>query len=195
MRHQKVAPNFGVVEEQARSWRMLSDRSASETDERLRSNLEVVARHVEAEVGGDIPALMTTLVPEPEYEFLTDSAVTTASGFEAVQSLYERAVKNGRNRREFEIWLVLADRDHVVTEGALRQVMLGQLIDEFGIEYEEEPVPDAWYLTEARILIVWAITPECLISGERVYFAQKERILRRVKHDECLHMGPEPRSA
>ena len=43
--------DFGVLEEQARSWRLLSERLAAETDERIRSNLEVVARHVAAEVG------------------------------------------------------------------------------------------------------------------------------------------------
>lgn len=182
--------NFGVIEEQARTWRLLTERLAEETDERLRSNLEVVARHVEAEVGGDIPALMATLVPQPEYEFLTDSGSGTASGFETVKALYERAVEHGRNRREFELSLVLADRDHVVTEGALRQVMPGREIQEFGIEYEEEPAPDNWYLTEALTLIVWPITPEGLISGERVYFAQKERILRPVAPHECLHLGP-----
>jgi hypothetical protein len=187
--------DFGVLEEQARSWRLLSERLAAETDERLRSNLEVVARHVAAEVGGDILALMATLVPEPEYEFLSDSASGRASGFETVRALYERAVQYGRNRREFDLSLVLADRDHVVTEGALRQVMAGRHIAQFGIGHDEDPDPSGWYLTEALTLIVWPITPEGLISGERVYFAQSERILRRVAPGECLHMGPADRSA
>jgi limonene-1,2-epoxide hydrolase len=191
MRSKDTVPiyNFGVIEEQARSWRLLSERLAAETDERLRSNLEVVARHVEAEVGGDIPALMATLVPQPAYEFLSDSGSSAVSGFAAVKALYERAVEYGRNRREFELSLVLADRDHVVTEGALRQVMSGSHIKEFGIEYEREPAPGGWYLTEALTLIVWPITPEGLISGERVYYAQKERILKRITPDEYLHLG------
>jgi hypothetical protein len=187
--------DFGVSEDQARSWRLLSERLANETDERLRSNLEIVARHVEAEVGGDVPALMATLVPRPEYEFLSDSGSSTASGFETVQGLYARAVEYGRNRREFQLSLVLADRDHVVTEGALRQVMLGRHIEDFGILYEAEPAPDDWYLTEALVLIVWPITPEGLISGERVYYAQKERVVRPVASGECLHLGPMERAA
>ncbi|MGD0699288.1 MAG: hypothetical protein ABSA02_05320 [Trebonia sp.] len=190
-----AAYNFGVIEEQARSWRLLSQRLAAETDERLRANLEVVARHVEAEVGGDIPALMATLVPQPEYEFLSDSGSGSASGFETVRGLYERANEFGRNRREFELSLVLVDRDHVVTEGALRQVMLGRHIEPFGIEFDEEPVPDAWYLTEARTLIVWPITTDGLISGERVYYAQKERIMKRAGPGEFPHMGPLSRTA
>ena len=189
------AYNFGVIEEQARTWRLLSERLAAETDGRLRANLEVVARHVEAEVGGDIPALMATLVPQPEYEFFAESGSGRASGFETVRALYERAVAYGRNRREFELSLVLADRDHVVTEGALRQVMAGRDIREFGISYDEEPEADDWYLTEARTLIVWPITPETLINGERVYFAQSERVLRRVGPGEYRHMGPLDRPA
>jgi hypothetical protein len=182
--------NFGVTEEQARSWKLLSERLASETDARLRSNLEVVVRHVEAEVGGDIPALMATLVPQPEYEFLSDSGPSAASGFDSIKALYERAVEYSRNRREFELSLVLADRDHVVTEGALRQVMAGRHIESFGIGYEQEPKPDGWYLTEALTLIVWPITPEGLISGERVFLVQKERIVRQIRAHEFPHMGP-----
>ena len=35
-------------------------------------NLEVVAQHVIAEVAEDIPALMATLQPDPEYLFVSD---------------------------------------------------------------------------------------------------------------------------
>jgi hypothetical protein len=190
-----AAGNFGVLAEQARSWQLLSDRLAAETDPRVKANLEVVARHVEAEVGGDIPALMATLIPEPQYEFLSDSGSADAAGFETIKALYERAVAYGRNRREFVLSLVVADRDHVVTEGALRQVMPGCDIKLFGIGYDEEPAADAWYLTEAVTLIVWPITPDGLITGERVYFSQKERIMRPVSPDELRHMGPLDRPA
>ena len=44
----------------AETWRLLADRAASEQNPRLRANLEVVARHVEAEVRGDVPALMAS---------------------------------------------------------------------------------------------------------------------------------------
>jgi hypothetical protein len=55
-------------------------------------------------------------------------------------------------------------------------------------------VPEGWYLTEALTLIIWPITPDGLITGERVYFAQQERVVRRVAPDELRHLGPLDRS-
>ena len=53
----------------AASWRLLTERLAAETDPVRRRNLEVVARHVVAEVAGDLKALERTLVTDPRYTF------------------------------------------------------------------------------------------------------------------------------
>ncbi|WP_211177134.1 hypothetical protein [Pseudonocardia acidicola] len=47
------------------SWRLLAKRITQEQDPRRRAHIEVVARHVEEEVRGDLDALMAMLVPEP----------------------------------------------------------------------------------------------------------------------------------
>ena len=61
--------NTSIAAEAAHSWRLLATRIASETDPRVRANLEIVARHVVLEVSGDVETLMTTLVPEPQYNY------------------------------------------------------------------------------------------------------------------------------
>ena len=56
--------------EAARTWQLLAERVAGEPNPRVKANLEMVARHVEAEVRGDIPDLMSTLTAEPTYSFV-----------------------------------------------------------------------------------------------------------------------------
>lgn len=178
-----------VPAEIARGWQMLVDRAEAETDARVRANLEIVGMHVVEEIAGNIDSLMATLAPEPEYLFVTDSAATRVHGRVAVQALYDRAVAIGRNRREFELSVVLADRTHVVTEGTMRQVMPGSLLDRFAIEHEAPAEDGSWYLTQKDCIIVWPIDAAGLITGERVY-GRAEYVLRAIEAEEFPLLGP-----
>jgi hypothetical protein len=176
-----------VRAEARRSWRLLAERARTERDPRRRANLEVVARHVEAEVAGDIPALMATLVAEPVYRIWGASGSTGPKGHAAVTAHYAAMVASGKNRLEYAVDRVVVDRDTVVTEGVFRhayqgKVMLRRLSDDLD--------PDAWYLVEYRALVVWPIAPDGLIEGEEIYAGEVPRILRRLALGECPHLGP-----
>jgi hypothetical protein len=174
---------------------MLVDRLESETDERLRANLEIVARHVVAEVGGDIPALMATLVGDPHYTFAGALGPYALDGRDQIKQMYEATVENGDNRLEFHLACVIVDRGAVLTEGIFRQVFSGGILNEIGASHDEEIASDGWYLTEQGALIVWPISPGGLIEGERVCFAEKHRVIRAVASDEFTHIGPVDRDA
>ena len=179
-----------VAEAAARSWHLLSERLAGETDERLRSNLAVVKRHVASEVAGDLEGLMATLVPEPEYQFLGAPQLGgDCKGYEPVRALYEAANNKGRNRREYDITHIVVDRETVVTEGILRHATLGSdlMAQGFGDDAVE---PGGWYLTEDVTLIVWPINVHGLITGERVWFADMNRAVKKLQPGEHPHLGP-----
>lgn len=175
------------------SWRLLAERIASETDERTRRNLEVVARHVREEVRGDVPALMATLVPQPHYEVWGASESVGPKGYEEVERFYESAIAIGKNRLEFEIDRVVADAEAVITEGAFRHACSGELLLSRGLGTPDEIEPAGWYLVEYRALIVWPVNADGLIEGEQMYAGERPRVVRRLAPGECVHLGPRDR--
>jgi limonene-1,2-epoxide hydrolase len=184
----------GVSEEAARSWRMLAERIATETDPRVRANLEIVARHVVIEVSGDVEALMTTLVPEPEYSYF-GVGFPGPRGYAEVKASYEIGVQYGTNRLEFELSRVVADAETVVTEGTFRQAYTGAMVQQMGGSSDEPLDPDGWYLAEYAAIVVWPIAESGLIAGENVYFGEKARVIKPLAPGEMAHLGPVGRSA
>ncbi|HWD05881.1 MAG TPA: nuclear transport factor 2 family protein [Kribbella sp.] len=176
-----------------RSWRLLAERAAAEPDPRNRANLEVVARHVREEVRGDVPALMKTLVAEPEYQVWGASDSVGPQGGDQVREFYEAAIRTGKNRLEFEISRVVVDHDTVVTEGVFRHAYTGELLASRGFAAPGEVEPDGWYLVEYQALIVWPIDADGLIEGEQMYSGERPRILSKLAPGERDHLGPPDR--
>jgi limonene-1,2-epoxide hydrolase len=183
----------GVSAASARSWRLLAERIAGETDPRVRANMEIVARHVVLEVSGDVEALMTTLVPEPEYNYF-GVGFPAPKGYAEVKAAYEVGVEYGTNRLEFELDRVVADAGTVVTEGTFRQAYTGTLLQQMGTTYEGPLDPDGWYLAEYAAIVVWPIDESGLIMGENVYFGEKARVIKPLAPGEMPHLGPVRRS-
>lgn len=176
-----------------RSWRLLAERAAAESDPRRRANLEVVARHVREEVRGDVLALMATMVPQPRYEIWGASSSTGPKGYEEVKAFYEASIAIGKNRLEFEVSRVVVDDEAVVTEGVFRHAYSGETLLGRGFADAGRVEPDGWYLVEYQALIVWPISPDGLIEGEQMYAGERPRIIRRLTAGECPHLGPPDR--
>lgn len=172
------------------SWCLLALRAKSEPDPHLRANLEVVARHVAAEVAGDIPALLATLVPEPIYRVWGASSSRGPQGYAEVEQFYRDAIATGKNRLEFHISRVMVDRDTVLTEGVFRHAYSGATITARGFGGTATIEESAWYLVEYQALILWPIDAAGLIEGEDMYAGEVPRILRRLQPGELDHLGP-----
>lgn len=176
------------------SWRLLSRLIDTQTDPRLRANLEVVARHVAAEVVGDIPALMATMVADPVYRVWGASSSRGPQGHAEVEQYYRDSIEIGKNRLEFHVSRVMVDHDTVLTEGVFRHAYDGATIigrgfgDPVGID------PRGWYLVEYQALILWPISADGLIEGEDMYAGEKPRVLRVLRLGELDHLGPVTRS-
>jgi hypothetical protein len=185
--------NTGVSAEAAYSWRMLAERIAGETDSRLKANMEIVAKHVGLEVAGDVDALMTTLVPEPEYNYFGVD-FPGPRGYAEVKASYEVGVEYGTNRLEFELCRVVTDASIVVTEGTFRQAYTGGMVQQMGASYDGPVDPEGWYLAEYNAIVVWPIGEGGLIVGENVYFG-KTRVVKPLAPGELPHLGPVQRGA
>ncbi|MGQ4599654.1 nuclear transport factor 2 family protein [Nocardia sp. R6R-6] len=176
-------------------WQPLLDRVAAERDPRRRANLEVVARHVVEEVAGNMPALMATLVDDPQYHVWGASDSTGPSGHDEVVEWYRRLQAAGRNRLDYRIVRVVVDEYCVVTEGDFQYAIAGRRLG--GVtctEAGEEVRPDDYHLVSHRATVLWPITPEGLIEGEHIYSGERHRVLRRLADGELPHLGPPERA-
>ena len=173
-------------------WQPLVAAIAAETDPRRRANLETVLSHVAAEVAGDLDRLMATLTPEPVYRIWGASTSPGPQGQAEVREHYRAMFASGKNRLDFVITRVVADRSAVVTEGRFRFAYPGSVLA--GSASDGEPIrPDRWYLTEYQCLVVWPIGPDGLITGEEIYAGEKPQPLRELEDGEFLELGPPAR--
>ncbi|NMH98207.1 nuclear transport factor 2 family protein [Pseudonocardia acidicola] len=175
------------------SWKLLADRVEQERDPRHRANLEVVARHVEEEVRGDMDALMATLVPEPQYRIWGASSSTGPKGHAEVVAHYQAMFDSGKSRLEYEVTRVVVDDDTVVTEGIFRHAYTGATLAGRVVAADEVDL-ERWYLVEYHALVVWPIGADGLIEGEEIYAGEPPRIVRALEPGECPHLGPVDRS-
>ena len=170
-------------------WQTLLHAIDAEADPLLRRNLTVVAEHVVAEVEGDLEALMDTLVEQPRYGFWGCTTSVGPVGAVAVREHYTRMFVSGKNRLDFLIGRVVADRDAVVTEGTFRLAYPGSALVVATAESGEAVDPGGWYLIEYRAVVLWPIR-DGLLEGEDLYVGEVPRVLRALADGEHPELGP-----
>lgn len=171
--------------EPEKSWLAVEARMEQESDARVRANLAVVRDHMRAEIRGEHAALMETLTDEPRYHMWGLPTESGPKGRANVSAFYEQMIATGGHRFHFDVRRVCADRDTVVTEGAMRSLVPAAALAAAGVEaVDGEPVADdVEYVTEWPILTVWPIDADGKIVGEDIYFAgpPMQRIARRAR--------------
>lgn len=152
------------------SWTQLEARLEPETSERTRMLIKEVRDHMEFEIKGQIEPLMGTLVTEPIYHFW-------AQGFElvgrdAVLGFYNGLIGSGANQFEVVVDNIIADDEHVVTEGQVKQVYTGKELKAMGrTELQGETVTDSdLYMTTTQLITMWPGAPDGKLVGEDIYF-------------------------
>jgi hypothetical protein len=176
-------------------WQPLLDRISAESDPVRLRNLEVVARHVVEEVAGNMPALMATLVPHPEYRVWGASDSVGPSGRDEVVQWYTALEAADRNRLDYVIHRVVVDESCVVTEGDFQYAILGRdLGGATATEAGETIRPDDYHLVTHRTTVLWPISSDGLIEGEHIYAGERHRIRRRLESGELPHLGPATRA-
>ena len=169
-------------------WQPLLDAIDAATDERVRHALSVVARHVDAEVEGDIEGVLATLAPNPTYRFWgVGTNRSVLDGTAQVRGFYDALCGSGKNRLDYVLSRVVADAATVVTEGVIHHVLDGaDLIGRVSTPVE----PGHWYHVTYQSLIVWPIDSETgLLTGEEVYLGEDHTVVREITPGELPHLG------
>ncbi|WP_067168925.1 nuclear transport factor 2 family protein [Microtetraspora niveoalba] len=156
-----------VVIDPRKSWAALEERLARETDPILHRNLEIVITHSKAEARGDLDALMATLSDSPAYRLgAPDMPGMRPRGHAEIRAYYSDFIASGATQLQYDVDRLAVDRDCVVTDGLMRMAYPGRTLLAMGIEVDD---PDAYYLYESRMAIVWPIDEHGRIIGEESY--------------------------
>ena len=153
------------------TWRLVEQRLASESDPKLRRNLELVLAHMKAEARADLAAVVATLCDKPRYvtHSTPDEPMLNPEGSkDAVLAFYDMTiVQTGAHRLELDCDRVIVDEHSVFTEGVMKMAYPGRTLQAMGIEVDD---PDAYYLGTTRMGIVWPVDEASgLLLGEETY--------------------------
>jgi hypothetical protein len=156
-----------TVIDQHLTWRRVEQRLATETDPVLRRNLELLLRHMHAEAALDMDALMATVSEQAHYHaYSPNGAGPSPKGKAAVRDFYETFAASGASKLHLDVEHLAVDRDCILTEGVMRIAYPGRTLLAMGITVDD---PDADYLYEARMAVVWPIGDDGLFLGEDTY--------------------------
>jgi hypothetical protein len=176
-------------------WQPLLDAIDTAGDDRIRHALELVGRHVVAEVAGDIDGVLATLVPEPVYRVWGASSSAGPVGADQVRGFYESLVGSGKNRLDYVLTRVVADATSVVTEGEFHHVYEGStIVGRVQVVDGQEPQPGHWYHVAYQCLVVWPVSDDGLLLGEDIYAGDAPRVVAEIQPEELSQLGPVGRS-
>jgi hypothetical protein len=151
------------------TWQKAEARLATETDPVLRRNLELLIAHQKAEANLDLDGLMATISEQARYQaFGTTDPALNPVGKPAVRKFYEDFAASGAHKLQLDTDRLIVDRHGILTEGVMRMAYPGRTLAARGVPVDD---PDASYLFEAHMAIIWPIGPDGLFIGEDSYMA------------------------
>lgn len=165
------------------SWQALDSAASLEPDPRISGLIREVARHMEAEIKGQLEPLMATLTLEPIYHFWGNGNPMVLQGRDAVAGFYSGMFSTGRQQFEVVVEKVIASQQNVVTEGHVKQVNRGRDLKAMGMTKvgEESIEEDDLWLSDAQLVTVWPADGKGKLVGEDIYFgANPMQTLRRI---------------
>jgi len=149
-----------------KTWAVVEERLATETDPVLRRNLETVLAHMKSEAVGDLDGLLATLADGVEYHSYGADEANSPRGKAGVRKFYTDFIASGATRLELAIDRLVVDRQCILTEGVMRMAWPGTALIARGIAVDD---PDAAYLYEARMATLWPMDADGLVLGEDTY--------------------------
>jgi SnoaL-like domain len=154
------------------SWIPLERAAAAETDARRAGLIREVARHMEAEIKGQLEPLMATLTDSPVYHFWGNGPAMVLQGRDAVAGFYSGMFATGRQQFQVVVDKIIANQDNVVTEGQVKQVNRGRDLKAAGItQVGDVPVQDDdLWVSNAQLITVWPADKAGKLIGEDIYF-------------------------
>ncbi len=155
-----------------RSWLPLEAQSAQEPNHRRRALVTAVRDHMEHEIKGELDPLMDTLTEHPIYHFWGTDQPMVIEGREAVRAFYAGMFETNGQQFEVVVDKIIANDDHIVTEGQVKQVYRGQALLAMDLSKVGEAAvkADDLWLGSAQLVTLWPADAAGKLIGEDIYF-------------------------
>ena len=115
-----------------RNWALIDTLLEDETDSWRIQMLSQLKEHVQAECGGDLDALMDTLIDDPQFHNWSGNNDIGPKGYDDLRSFYENLIASGSNRFEYAIERIIIGDDTLVTEGEIKVPFAGTMLKAMG---------------------------------------------------------------
>ena len=164
--------------DQKLTYAAVEQRLADTVNPRHRLLLERLLQHMRGECEADLDAVMATLAPHPVYRTWHGGPELNVEGTEAVRRFYiEQVFGKGRHVFEAPKYRIVVDDHAIITEGISRMVMWGRDLMDAGATVDD---PDAVYVYQVRILIVWPYDEQGYLLGEEGWSAPVPTALEKL---------------
>jgi hypothetical protein len=120
---------------------------------------------MKAEAALDMDKLMATVSENARYQNFAQGGAGPV-GKAAVQKFYEDFAAGGAEKLQHDLDRLVVDKHCILTEGVMRMAWPGTTLAAMGIEVDD---PDADYLYETRMAILWPLDDDGLFIGEDSY--------------------------
>lgn len=148
------------------NWRLLDELLEQEQDTEKRHMLSQIKQHMQAENGGDLAALMDTVMAEPIYhKWAADGSESGPKTRADLEEFYTGLIASGVNQFEYAVERVVIGDRCVVTEGDIRIPFAGAMLQSMGQDVDA----DARYATSGRCVTFWPFDADGKIIGEDIY--------------------------
>ena len=154
-----------------KNWALAEKLRAAERDPRRQQILDTLIQHAKAEAAADFDSLMETVAPNARYlSYVTDDpamrAANSPQGRDGVADYYRGIVASGCHWIEHDVERIVVGQDALTTEGELKIAYPGKVLGMMGVEV---PDPEAHYLYQQRLLIVWEFDEDGRVLCEDSY--------------------------
>lgn len=149
-----------------RNWQLVDELLERETDDWRRTMLSALKEHMQTECGGDLEALLATMVEEPQFHNWDGNTDAGPKGKAALREFYSNLIASGSNRFEYAIERIIIGDDTLVTEGEIRVPFSGEMLQAMG---KQDAEPGKFYATHGRTVTFWPFAEDGKIIGEDIY--------------------------
>ena len=149
-----------------KNWRLVDELLSDETNVWRRTMLLALKEHMQAECGGDLEALLATMVDEPVFHNWTVNVDAGPKGYDALREFYTNLIGSGSNQFEYDVERIIIGDDTLVTEGSIRIPFAGAMLQSMGIEQVDS---GKTYATRGRTVTFWPFNSSGKIVGEDIY--------------------------
>ena len=153
------------------NWKLINRLLETEQDPWRIQMLSQLKQHMQAECGGALEELMSTMVDEPIFHNWSGTTDSGAKGRYDLKAFYSGLISSGSHRFQYSIERIVIGDNTLVTEGEIQIPFSGAVLQTMG---RTDAEAHCFYATKGRTVTFWPFSEDGKIIGEDIYSSTTE---------------------